>query len=86
VSESGLKGFAADFWWGYAGPAGMPAHVVQKLHDGITEALKTPLLLNQIRTNGNSPVGNTPEEFARIIAEDTSTWAAAAKVAGITPQ
>jgi len=86
VGESGLPGFAADFWWGYAGPAGMPAEAVKKLHEGITEALKTQVLLNQIRTNGNIPVGNTPEEFARIIANDTAMWTTAAKAAGITPE
>lgn len=86
ISESGLPGFAADFWWGYAGPAGMPVDVVKKLHEGIVEALKTPTLLGQIRTNGNIPVGNTPEEFSKIIAGDVATWSAAAKAAGLTPQ
>ncbi|HSV44755.1 MAG TPA: tripartite tricarboxylate transporter substrate binding protein [Ramlibacter sp.] len=85
VGESGLPGFSADFWWGYGGPAGMPADIVKKLHEGIAEALKTEVLRNQIRTNGNIPVGNSPEEFARIIASDTAMWTAAAKAAGITP-
>lgn len=86
ASESGLPGFVADFWWGYAGPAGMPAEAVRKLHDGIAEALKTPVLLNQIRMNGNIPVGNAPQEFARIIASDTATWTEAARAAGIKPE
>src|SRR5690606_13632335 len=42
VSESGLPGFKADFWWGYGGPAGMPEDVVRKLNAGIVEALKDP--------------------------------------------
>lgn len=86
VAESGLPGFSADFWWGYAGPAGLPADVVRKLHAGIVEALGTPLLSQQVRTNGNIPVGNTPEAFAKLIADDTAMWKAAAKAAGITPK
>ncbi len=86
VSESGLPGFVADFWWGYAGPAGMPADVVAKLHEGITEALKTQQLQDQIRINGNFPIGNTPQELARILTAETQYWADAAKAAGIAPQ
>lgn len=86
VSENGLEGFSADFWWGYGGPAGMSSDIVKKLHDGIIDAMKTQALQNQIKANGNIPVGNSPEEFARIIANDVATWTAAARAAGITPQ
>jgi tripartite-type tricarboxylate transporter receptor subunit TctC len=86
VSESGLPGFNADFWWGYAGPPGLPKDVVRKLHFGITEALKSPDFIRQIQANGNSPVGNTPEEFAKVIASDVATWSAAARAAGIKPE
>ena len=64
----------------------MPADAVRRLHDGIVEALQSPALLAQVRTNGNIPVGNTPEEFAHIIANETARWSAAAKAAGIVPE
>src|SRR5690606_25725728 len=86
VSESGLPGFKADFWWGYGGPAGMPEDVVRKLNAGIVEALKDPGFLQQIKANGNSPVGNTPEEFGKQIELDVAMWAEVAKAAGIKPE
>jgi len=86
VGESGLPGFAADFWWGYGGPAGLPPAIVKTLHAAIVDALKSPEFIRQITANGNNPVGNTPEEFARIIASDVQMWAGAAKAAGVTPQ
>lgn len=86
VSESGLPGFKADFWWGYGGPAGMPDEVVRKLNHGIVEALKDPGFLKQIKANGNTPVGNTPEAFAKQIEQDAAMWAEVAKAAGIKPE
>lgn len=86
VSESGLPGFKADFWWGYGGPAGMPDDVVRKLNAGIVEALKDPGFLKQIEANGNSPVGNTPEEFAQQIERDVAMWSQVARATGIKPE
>ena len=86
INESGLPGFAADFWWGYAGPVGMPREVVRKLHEGIVEALKSPEFIRQILGNGNSPVGNSPEEFAKVIASDVQVWSNVARSAGIKPE
>ena len=35
---------------------------------------------------GMEPVVNTPEEFAKVIREETVTWAKVVKAAGIKPQ
>jgi tripartite-type tricarboxylate transporter receptor subunit TctC len=37
-------------------------------------------------TEGAEPVGSTPEEFGKLIADDVARWDEVAKAARITPQ
>lgn len=86
VSESGYVGYEAGYWFGYGGPVGMPREIVGKLYEAISAALQSPELRKQIADAGNEPVGSTPEQFARLMANDAQYWASVAKSVGITPQ
>lgn len=52
LAESGLKGFDVGYWFGLAGPAGMPADVTQKLFDATTAALADPSVRTRLNTLG----------------------------------
>ena len=86
VSESGYAGYEAGYWFGYGGPVGMPREVVGKLYEAISAALQSPELRKQIADAGNEPIGSTPEQFARLMANDAQYWANVAKSVGVTPQ
>jgi len=83
----GLKGFELTQWQAVAAPAGTPKAVVDRLNREIIEALKKPDVMDRLATQGGSElVGNTPEEFARVIKSDLSKYAKLVKAAGIQPQ
>jgi tripartite-type tricarboxylate transporter receptor subunit TctC len=42
IAESGVPGYAAANWWGFAAPAGTPQAIIEKLHREITAVLDTP--------------------------------------------
>ena len=65
-------------------PAGTPQPIVDRLHREVTKALKMPDVIERLATQGgNELVGNTPEEFARVIKNDLAKYAKLVKEAAI---
>ncbi len=86
VNESGLQGYESYQWFGLLAPKGTPADVVAKLHQASVDALKTEKIENWVKTEAGTPVGNSPTEFGKQIAEDVERWTDVAKAAGIERQ
>lgn len=81
--ESGFQGFKIVNWNGLLAPAGTPREIVDLLSKEIAAAVKEPKLVELFTNFGVEPLGNTPEEFAAMIAADLPLWADAVKIAGI---
>ena len=84
MDELGLKGFEITQWQAVVLPAGTPRPIVERLHREVVKALKMPDVVERLATQGgNELVGNTPEEFARVIKNDLAKYAKLVKEAGI---
>jgi tripartite-type tricarboxylate transporter receptor subunit TctC len=84
VSELGLKGFEVTQWQGLFAPAGTDRSIIAKLHQEVVKALKTQEVIDRLVTQGgNEIVGNTPEQFARVIEADLAMYAKLIRDAGI---
>jgi tripartite-type tricarboxylate transporter receptor subunit TctC len=81
-----LPGFAAVSWYALMAPANTPQPIIQKLSSEVARIVKLPDVAATLTALGAEPVGNTPEELAQIIAEDTARWAKVIKEAGIELQ
>jgi len=86
VAESGIPGYDTGVWWGVIGPAGLPKPVTAKLHDGFVAALHAPAVSKHLMDLGAVPIGNTPEEFDKVIRVESDKWAPIMQAAGIKPQ
>ena len=86
VAESGFPGFNVLTWNGLVAPAGTPKPIVDLLAREIAAAVKDPKFIERLETYGVDPVGNTPEEFARVIATDVALWSDAVKMTGLAFQ
>jgi len=75
VSEAGVPGFQSGSWQGLLAPGGTPKEIVTKLHDGVVKVLNDPDMTKRLADQGAEVVGDTPEEFAAFIREDTTKWA-----------
>lgn len=84
MAEAGLPEFDAGVWFGLMAPAGTPHGVIAKLAVAANEALTHADITAKLRAQAFEPLGGTPEEFAALIARDSSKWAAVAKAAGLT--
>jgi tripartite-type tricarboxylate transporter receptor subunit TctC len=82
IAESGLPGFEASAWDGIFVPAGTPAPIVARLNAAIREALEDPQIVEALRARGAQPMPNSPEDFARHIADSAEKWARAVRASG----
>ncbi len=82
IAESGLPGFEASAWDGIFVPAGTPTAIVNRLNAAIREALEDPQIAEALRARGAVPSPNTPEAFARHIADSSEKWARAVRASG----
>ncbi|WP_454675501.1 Bug family tripartite tricarboxylate transporter substrate binding protein [Achromobacter pestifer] len=73
-SEAGQPGFVVMAWKGLMAPAGTPPAVVDRLHAAVVKALQDPQLRARFQELGAEPLGSTPAEFAKQIADETAWW------------
>jgi tripartite-type tricarboxylate transporter receptor subunit TctC len=72
IAESGLPGFKYEAWFGIMAPANTPRAVVSRLNAEIGGILRRPDVTERLAATGAVPLFGTPEEFDKIIANDTA--------------
>ena len=83
VEEAGkLKGFEASSWFGLLAPAGTPPDIVNRIQQETAKALNGAAVKEKMVGQGAIPGGNTPQEFARMIDEESKKWSAVVKASG----
>lgn len=82
VAET-VSGYEASLWYGFVGPARMPADVVRKLNTEIVAALKLPDVRERLAAQGVDVRSSTPEEFSKMLVADMARWAKVVERAGI---
>jgi tripartite-type tricarboxylate transporter receptor subunit TctC len=83
LAESGYPDFHVLNWTGLMAPAATPKDIVGRIAREVARAAKDPKVAALMIAHGATPVGNTPNEFAAMIAADVPAWAEAVKRAGL---
>ena len=83
--ESGYAVIASG-WGGIGAPAGIPRHVVTKLHAEIARAVSAPEVRERIGAVGGEPRFGTPEEFAKFIRDEVTRWIPVVRASGATAE
>jgi tripartite-type tricarboxylate transporter receptor subunit TctC len=74
MSEAGVKGYDASFWFGLLVPARTPQAIVQRLNAVLRETLSDAELMRPLQELGLIPAPSTPQEFAARIRTDFVKW------------
>jgi len=82
ISEAGVPGYEAVGWSGVLVPAGVPRPIISKLHGEFRRVLQLAEVKGRFALLDFEPVGNNPDEFARIIKDEVLKWAKIVKAAG----
>ncbi|HEY9447619.1 MAG TPA: tripartite tricarboxylate transporter substrate binding protein [Burkholderiales bacterium] len=83
VSESGLKGYDVNPWYGLLAPAGTPIEILSRLHAECRKALTSPAMKEHLLRQGAEADGSAPAEFAGVIRADLKKWSDVAQQARI---
>ena len=86
IAESGVPGYAAEFWWGIAAPAKTPADAVNRLATELTKALQSPELKQRFASEGAEPTVMTREQLTQFVANEIIRWRQVAREAKIQPE
>lgn len=84
--EQGVKGVDLAVWVAAYAPAGTPKPIVDRLQREIAAIIRMPDVMPKLIDQGQTPLGNTPEEFAAAFAAQAPRWIALIRASGATPQ
>ena len=83
--ESGLGNYQAISWFGVLAPAGTPKPIIDQYHREILRIVATPDMRGKFANVGAEVYTNaSPEEFAKLIQDDTARWTGVIRSAKIT--
>jgi len=82
LKEAGVDGVEVPVWYALLAPAATPREIVRTLADATRKAAFSPELGPRLEQEGAEAVGNTPEEFAKLLREDIAKYAEAVKISG----
>jgi len=77
-----LPGYQSSAWFGLFGPAKMSPELARKIGDAARQAIASPEVRKRIESEGATPVGDSPEEFARFVHEEIVRWGKVVKFSG----
>lgn len=83
ISESGLKAYAIEPWFGVVGPAQVPRDTVMRLNQVVAAGLKAVDVQQRLSGLGYEAIGGSAEQFAATIKADIAAYAQIIRAAGI---
>jgi tripartite-type tricarboxylate transporter receptor subunit TctC len=61
-------------WFGLLAPSRTPEPIIRRIYEVTRQVLQLPDVRKAMETQGAETVGGTPQEFAKVIADDTKFW------------
>ena len=83
ISET-VKDYEASVWYGISAPKGTPPDAVDKLNKAVNAALADPAMVKRFAELGAVPMPMSPQEFGKLVAEETVKWKKVVEFAGIS--
>ncbi len=69
-----VPGFESIGFYGIGAPKGTPPEIIAALNKAVGEALKDPKLIARLADTGGVPKPMTPEEFGKLVGNETEKW------------
>ena len=74
LAETGVPGFHAVGWFGIFSTGKTPQPVVDKLHTALVAIMKDPDMRERLIAQGAEPLGGSPADLRKYLAEEISKW------------
>jgi len=82
MKEAGVEGVEVPVWYALLAPAATPREIVNTLGNATARAARSPDTRQKLIEQGADPVGNSPEEFARLLREEVAKYAEVVRLSG----
>jgi tripartite-type tricarboxylate transporter receptor subunit TctC len=82
MAEAGLAGFNIDTWFGFFGPAGVPADQVQRLNSAFVAALNSADVKAKLAPMMAEPAPGTPEQLGQFVKAELAKYERVVKASG----
>jgi tripartite-type tricarboxylate transporter receptor subunit TctC len=82
MKEAGVEDVEVPVWYALLGPAALPRELVKALADATARAAKAPDLSQKLIEQGAEPVGNSPDDFGKLLRVEVARWAEVVKISG----
>jgi tripartite-type tricarboxylate transporter receptor subunit TctC len=86
IDELGFGNQRVASWFALAGPAGVPAALVNRIRDVFIQASKDPELQRRLEEDGTPIASSTPEEMGRAMVQEWETMLDLAKTLSLRQQ
>ncbi|MBD0270989.1 MAG: tripartite tricarboxylate transporter substrate binding protein [Acetobacteraceae bacterium] len=83
LRESGLADFEVFVWFGFVGPAALPAALRDRLSAAILRIAQRPETAERIRSGGATVWPRDSAQFAALIRDDLEKWGTVIRAAGL---
>jgi len=85
IAESGFPGFEASVWYGFVGPASLPAPVLTRLHQELQRALAAPDVRDRLASAGGEVVPGSSASFGEMLRREQQRYEKLIRDAHIKP-
>jgi tripartite-type tricarboxylate transporter receptor subunit TctC len=82
VAET-VPGYEASAFFGMGVPHDTPAEVIDKLNKEINAGLADPRIKAKLADLGGMLIAGSPQDFGKVVAEETEKWAKVIKTGGV---
>lgn len=73
-------------WFGFFGPPGLPAPIVNRLNAEMSKALTDPDVVKNLDANAFAVIGGTPQQFADLLKDGIQRYGTLIKAVGVQPE
>lgn len=86
MAEAGYPTLLATKWYALLAPRGTPREIIDQYNAALNAVLESPELREQLLEVGATPLGGSPEELGRFLAEETGRWGQVIEDAHLQPR
>ncbi len=83
LDEAGLKGFNIGTWFGVLAPAATPKDIVVRLNTEMVKIIQSPEFRKRMGEIGAEPIGDSADQMAVLVKNDTEKFAKLVKDAKV---
>ena len=83
MAEAGGPALEASTWVLFLAPAGTPRDIVNRMSAEVAKAISASDIKGRFESLGIEPVGNTPEQAGKFLADEIAKWSKVITTAGV---